>query len=189
MPRVSADARMAREPFDGAALDDPRAFARVAHEFTPPLQRLARRYVRSPDVAAEIVQDVFLSLWRSPPMLDGPASLAAYLHRATRNRALDHLARETVRRRGQSVIVLGAELQGTRAHTAPANEVVELAELVATIDAVLDAMPARRRAVCALRWKDGLPVAQIAERLGLTPKTVEVQLGRGRKQLRSRLDR
>jgi RNA polymerase sigma-19 factor, ECF subfamily len=166
---------------------DPAAFERMVREFAALLQRFARRHVRSPDVAAEIVQDVFLGFWRSPPALEQPAQLAAYLYRATRNRALDHLAREDVRRRGHGVVEL--ETRTGSVQTASANEAVELAELVATIDAVLDEMPARRRAACALRWKEGLPVAQIAERLGMSPKTVEIHIGRGLKQLRPRVDR
>lgn len=168
---------------------DPDAFDRMAREFTTLLRRFAHRHVRSREIAAEIVQDVFLGLWRSPPALEQPAQLAAYLYRATRNRALDHLAREDVRRRGDGAIVLDAQSEGTRTHTASANEAVELAELVATIDSALDEMPARQRAACTLRWKEGLPVAEIGERLGMSPKTAEIHIGRGIKQLRSRMDR
>ena len=168
---------------------DPLAFDAMFRAFTEQLQRFARRYVRSTDIAAEIVQEVFLRLWRSPRHFDHYAQLKAYLHRAARNLALDHLEREAVRQRGHEDILIGSIVDGSRAHIALAYHDAELAELVATIDAVLAEMPERRRAVCTLRWKHGRHVAEIAAELGIAPKTVEIQIGRGLKQLRARLER
>ena len=48
-------------------------------------------------------------------------------------------------------------------------------------------MPEKRRAVCVLRWVDGLSYAEIAERLGIAEKTVETQIGRGLRFLRERV--
>jgi RNA polymerase sigma factor (sigma-70 family) len=48
-------------------------------------------------------------------------------------------------------------------------------------------MPDKRRAVCELRWREGLGPAAIAERMGLSIKTVETHITRGLKEVRASL--
>src|SRR5512133_4237668 len=81
---------------------DTAAFERMVNEFTAPLRRFAFRYTRSRDVASEVVQEVFYKLWRnrtSGAVFAGRQQLQAYLYRAARNNALDHIARESTRAR------------------------------------------------------------------------------------------
>jgi len=54
---------------------------------------------------------------------------------------------------------------------------------------MLAEMPNRRREVCVLRWRHGRSVAEVAERLAISTKTVEAQIGRGLRQLRERIAR
>ena len=64
---------------------------------------------------------------------------------------------------------------------------LEAADLVAAVQRALDDLPPKRSAVCKLRLIDELSYAQIAERLGISEKTVETQLARGLKFLRERM--
>jgi RNA polymerase sigma-70 factor (ECF subfamily) len=166
---------------------DHEAFEAMFREFAAPLRRFARGYVASPESAAEIVQDIFLNVWRTPRVFETREQLRAYLFRATRNRALDYLEKEGVRTRWreESLRDVQAGMADDDAHGA--HEAIERAELLGIIDSVLKEMPARRRAVCELRWKHGLPLADIAARMDISAKTVEIQIGRGLKQVRARL--
>jgi RNA polymerase sigma-70 factor, ECF subfamily len=181
------DAWIARIPLGDAA-----AFETMVSEFAAPLRRFALRYTRSPEAAAEVAQDVFYKVWRNRAAnrtFAGREQLRAYLYRAARNQALDYVAREEVRSRWRTAARENPPDPVVPLHTAPADTHAELAELAATIDRVLAEMPDRRRAVCLLRWRYGHPVAEIAEELGIAVKTVEVQIGRGLRQLRERIAR
>jgi RNA polymerase sigma-70 factor (family 1) len=161
---------------------DPTAFDAVYQEFVGPLRSWAYRHVRSREAAVEIVHDVFLAIWRAREALSLRDGLRAYLYRATRNRALDWLARESVRRRWTERAVDDgyAGPDGRRADPGEAEQ----AEVLHAIVEAIEAMPERRRVVCNLRWRQGMSLAEIATSLGISQKTVETQLSRGLKQLR-----
>ena len=59
-----------------------------------PLKRQVARMVGCDHVAEELVQDVFLSLWRHRDAIDVRGDVTSYLRRSVRNRALDYLRRE-----------------------------------------------------------------------------------------------
>jgi RNA polymerase sigma-70 factor (ECF subfamily) len=171
---------------------DAAAFERMVSEFAAPLRRFVFRYTRSRDVASEIVQDVFYKLWRNRmrgAVFAGRPQLQAYLYRAARNNALDHIAREATRSRWQRTSCERSDEGVTPLHAAPADTHAELAELAATIDQVLAEMPDRRRQVCVLRWQHGYSVGEVAKRLEISTKTVEAQIGRGLRELRERIAR
>lgn len=169
---------------------DAAAFERMVNEFAAPLRRFVFRYTRSRDVASELVQDVFYKLWRNRTRgaaFAGRQQLQAYLYRAARNNALDHIARESTRARWRRTSSEHSSDGVTPLHAAPADTHAELAELAATIDQVLAEMPDRRREVCVLRWQHGHSVVEVAKRLAISTKTVEAQIGRGLRQLRERI--
>jgi RNA polymerase sigma-70 factor (ECF subfamily) len=195
------ECRLVRDVVDDSGADgwvsriphgDATAFTTMVDQFAGPLRRFAFRFTRSRDVAAEVVQDVFFKVWTNRAagaVFEGRLELRAYLYRATRNTALDCVARELTRSKHRKASQADSADRVIPFHAAPADMHAELADLLATIDHVLAAMPDRRRAVCVLRWRHGLSVAEIAERLGISAKTVEVQVGRGLRQLRERIAR
>jgi RNA polymerase sigma-70 factor (ECF subfamily) len=149
--------------------------------------------VRSREAAVEIVHDVFLAVWRARAELALHEGLRAYLYAATRNRALDWLAREEGpcrwgdREAGRAADV-GADVgaDGVADGVAEAVADAERAEVLRAVLQAIEEMPERRRVVCSLRWREGRSLAEIALSLGISQKTVETQLGRGLKELRER---
>jgi RNA polymerase sigma-70 factor, ECF subfamily len=163
---------------------DERAFEELFVTYAEALRRFAHRHVRSRETAAEIVQDVFCSVWHGRERLDEGDALGAYLFRATRNRALDLLDRENVRRRWLDVSTREAAWADAERVAAPPDEEARSREIAEAIDGVLAAMPERRSIVCELRWKRDVPPREIAETLGVALKTVETQISRGLRELR-----
>ncbi|HJU72872.1 MAG TPA: sigma-70 family RNA polymerase sigma factor [Gemmatimonadaceae bacterium] len=152
------------------------------------LRRFAYRFVRSRDAAAEVVQDVFCNVWRAREQFALQDEPVAYLFSATRNRALDVLARESVRRRWYDEWCVEQLHPATRQHAKSTDEDAHLGELHLAIEDALGRMPARRQLVCRLRWKDGLTPREIADQLQIALKTVETQISRGLRDLRRRLN-
>jgi RNA polymerase sigma-70 factor (ECF subfamily) len=189
-PRARHD-RAAADPAAAASADDlvarlkagdARAFDAIYHEFVGPLRVYAHRHVRSREAAVEIVHDVFLAVWRGRAELAVRSGLAAYLYGATRNRSLDWLAREGVRRRWHDREVAHGAAD---AHAVDAAADAEDADVLTAVVGAIEAMPERRRVVCSLRWREGMSLAEIATSLGISQKTVETQLSRALKQLRA----
>ena len=168
---------------------DSQALETIFRAHSDTLRRFAYRFVRSRDAAAEIVQDVFCNVWRTREQFALQQEPVAYLFSATRNRALDILAREGVRRRWYEEWSVEQLHPGTRRHADTPDQVTHLAELHDAIDNALDRMPGRRQLVCRMRWKDGLTPREIAVQLRIALKTVETQISRGLRDLRLRLSR
>ena len=160
---------------------DPSAFNFVFEQHFEPLTRFVARMVDSQHVAAELVQDVFLRVWSGRSMLQVRGDLRSYLRRAARNRALDWLRREALHRAWEESSIHEASI--VLESGGPEPDTME--ELREVLTRMLSIMPQRRRAVCELRWHEGLGPSAIAKRLGVSVKTVESHLTRGLSDMRA----
>jgi RNA polymerase sigma-70 factor, ECF subfamily len=160
---------------------DEGAFDAVFRAHYPSLVGMAEGMLRSRAVAEEIVQDVMLALWRRRDSLPVEESLKAYLFRATRNRALNHLRHARVERQGEPY----AAGPTMKAPTAPSLLVEE--EIDLAVRQAIGELPERCREVFELSRVHGLRYAEIASTLGISVKTVEAQMGKALRLLRDRL--
>ena len=159
---------------------DERAFEVTFRTHYAQLCDFANSIVQAPDVAEEVVQDVFANLWRGRAALQVTATLRAYLYGAVRNRALNHWRRSVVE-------VPVDSLAEPRAPDTDAQAALESGEVRARVLAALESLPPRNREVLVLRWLHGLSHAEIAATLGISRKGVENHLARGLAALRDRL--
>ncbi len=160
---------------------DGEAFDAIFRAYYAPLVGLAEGVLRNRAVAEEVAQDVMLELWRRRETLPVEESLRAYLFRATRNRALNHLRHSRVERRGEPHVAT----ETSHRPTAPAALVEE--EIDAALRTAVDDLPERCREVFELSRVHGLRYAEIASALGISVKTVEAQMGKALRILRERL--
>jgi RNA polymerase sigma-70 factor (ECF subfamily) len=148
-----------------------------------PLWRFAYGYVQSSALAEEIVQEVFLALWRDRARWDVTTTARAWLFGAVRNHALNHLRHE------RTVARLADRFPTSAVDAAPdAHTTVVERELDEAADRALAALPERRRVAMTLHWKHGLAPAEIAPVLGTTPQAVRALLTRARHELAALLD-
>lgn len=140
-------------------------YARVVHGVL--LARVARQEVE------DLVQDVFLSAWKRLDDLRDPAAFGGWIAMIARNRATDS------HRRATEFVELPADLQSPGA-------VSTAAEANAALAAIRN-LPEAYRETLMLRLVEGLTGPEIAERTGLTPASVRVNLHRGMKILRDAL--
>jgi RNA polymerase sigma-70 factor (ECF subfamily) len=170
-----------RELLERIRRGEEEAFDAVFRAHYAPLVGLAEGMLRSRAVAEEVVQDVMLELWRRRESLPVEESLRAYLFRATRNRALNHLRHNRVERRGEPY------LGGERVDRPAAPRVLVEEEIDVALRAALGDLPDRCREVFELSRVHGLRYAEIASTLGISVKTVEAQMGKALRILRERL--
>ena len=141
----------------------------------------AESIVRSRAVAEELVQDVMLALWMKRETLTVDDSLRAYLYRATRNRALNHVRHERVHLRTTPLFAEASSVPPT-GPTALAD-----AEISAALSVAMNHLPDRCREVFELSRAQHLTYSEIATTLGISVKTVEAQMGKALRILREQL--
>jgi RNA polymerase sigma-70 factor (ECF subfamily) len=141
----------------------------------------SRKYVKDPDDCEEIVQGFFLKLWDKREELEINLSVKNYLFSSIRNRCLNHIKHEKIKQE-YSAEILGNPLAGID-HT---NFIMEV-DLVDKIEQSIAALPDRRREIFTLSREQGLKYREIAEKLGISIKTVETQMGQALKDLRENL--
>jgi RNA polymerase sigma-70 factor (ECF subfamily) len=157
------------------------AFDAIFRAHYAPLVGLAESLVRERAIAEEVVQEVMLELWRRRETLVVDESLRAYLFRAARNRALNHLRHERVERQGEPYA------RGESATPAVGHLRLVEEEIEGALHEAMQSLPGRCREVFELSRVQGLRYAEIAGVLGISVKTVEAQMGKALRILRERL--
>jgi RNA polymerase sigma-70 factor, ECF subfamily len=139
-------------------------FARMVHGVV--LTRIARTEVD------DVVQDVFMSAYERLETLREPAAFPGWLAAIARHRATDH------GRRLVPLVPLDHAAVPARSH--------DRVQALAILDAIRS-LPEAYSETLVLRLVEGMTGAEIAERTGLTPGSVRVNLHRGMKLLREKL--
>lgn len=177
-PRPVADDRTLLERLNTG---DQAAFDAVFRAHYAHLVAFAQGMLRDRAAAEDVAQEVMLELWRRRGELAIQDSLRAYLLRATRNRALNQLRHANVQRRAEP------HLMGEEAVAATGTAQLVASELREAIAQAVAELPPACREVFELSRGRGLRYAEIASTLGISVKTVESQMGKALKHLRSRL--
>jgi RNA polymerase sigma-70 factor (ECF subfamily) len=170
-----------------AGADDPLTFRRLFDAHAEALRRYARRIVRSRETAEDLVQEVFFRLWKGRDKVEMGPGIRAYLYVATRSHALNHLKHEQSTARAETLAFPHGITGDDLALGPDADRNLEIDDISRAIEQVLASMPPRQREVAALRLRHQLPTTAIAERLGISPRTVEVHVARATKALREQL--
>ena len=137
--------------------------------------------LKDPDAAKDVVQEVFLQIWKNRESLEIKSSLEAYLKRATINRALNKI-------RSKKNFLDENELKDTASSQSSAQDILEHDDLHAALQAGLDSLPERCRLIFVMKRMEGFSQKEIAEKLNISPKTVENQMGIALKKLRESLE-
>src|SRR5690349_5800531 len=139
-----------RELLARLARGDEAAYDTIFRAWYAPLVRATQAIVRDGAVAEELVQDALLELWRRRETLDAEGSPQAYLFRATRNRALNHLRHLAVQRRS------AGELRREEAREPDAPATLVARELEEAVREAIAALPPRCREVFEMSRVRGL---------------------------------
>jgi RNA polymerase sigma-70 factor (ECF subfamily) len=169
--------------------DDTAAFDAVFDAHYERLCAFAAHIVGSDAVAEEVVQDTFLQIWRRRERFDASGAIVGYLYRAVRNRAIGHLRHQRVERQWHDRVTAqdASPTAAVSAHTVQPDEELQGTELAGAIERAVAALPPRCREAFLLRRQAGLSYAEIAETMGISSKTVEVQIGAALRSLRAAL--
>jgi len=178
---------------------DCRALEVLMGRYAARVHRLARGITRNTADAEEVVQDVFMTIYRKGESFEGRSALGSWIYRVTINAALnkrhgkrhevetsieEHLPRfdASGHRQGDRTYVLADWSQNPEA--ALLSE-----ETRALLNRAIDSLPDHYRAVLVLRDVEDVPNAEIAEAIGESVASVKSRVHRARMALREQLTR
>ena len=137
--------------------------------------------VKDDATAEEMVQNVFYKLWEKKDRVNIEQSVSGYLYRAVYNECMNYLKHNKVKRNYQ------VHVNSTSSEAFDGEEQVELRELQQKIQTALSELPEQCRTIFHLSRNEELKYSNIADKLGISMKTVEYQMGKALKLLRSKL--
>lgn len=178
---AASDAALVR----AARLGDDDAFGVLVDRHGPPMLRYARRLVGGSEAdTGEVVQEAFISAWRSLDTFRGESSLRTWLFRLVHRRAVDL-------QRHRRPTPIDDELISRVIDASDDNPLQDVldSELLEALQRALDELPWNQRAAWLLREVEGLGYEEIARTMGTTVGSVRGHLHRGRRQLAERMAR
>lgn len=146
------------------------------------------RRLRDPELAEEVVADVFFEVWRSIDRFQWASRPSTWIFGIAHFKATG-AHRDRSRHKRKSVVPTNVESlhrvadpENTDARIAARNE-------LAIVRRMLAALPDEQREVLELAVVEGLPYEEIAGRLGVPEGTVKTRVSRARARLRKGLER
>jgi len=143
------------------------------------LVRYAKTLLRDHDTAEEIVQDLFFRLWKDKEKLQIESSLNGYLFRAVHNSCLHHIDHKRVIEKYAREAALNEQENNEN----PAD-ILNYSELQARIARIIERLPEKCGRIFCMNRFEGLKYSEIADKLSISVKTVEANMGRALKEFR-----
>ncbi len=162
---------------------DEKAFEQVFYNYYEALTIYAYKFLGDLEESKEVIQDLFVSIYEKRSNLQIDSSIKAYLYRAVHNRCLNIINREKYVQKHQEY-VKRTKMQRRM------NEVeqhMRTSELEQIIYKMIDQLPPKCKEIFKMNRFDGKKNGEIAKELGLSKRTVETQISKALKILRSKL--
>lgn len=169
------------------------SFEEIIHRYETKVHNLAMRLTRNSEDAEEVLQDVFVTVYRKIEGFQGKAKFSSWLYRITVNAAFMKLRK---RKQDQSVSLDDMLPNFQSKAAAPKNgyggacdHMAFSKEIRGALEGAIGKLPDDYRAVFILRDIDGLSNKEVGQILGLSIPAVKSRLHRSRLMLRKRLRR
>ncbi len=144
----------------------------------------AESIIKDRNYAEDVVIESFERFWEDRGKIKIKENARSYLFRSVRNRCIDHLRQK--KRYFEIEIEKASELSSLKLSPAyfDSSDPLEIKELEQKIEDAIGRLPESCRDIFLMNRRQGLKYKEIADKLGLSINTVEVQMGRALKKLR-----
>ena len=150
---------------------DYKAFEKIFNRYYEQLKIWSVFIVKSDSIAEEAVLDVFFKLWDKRKRININTSLKSYLFAAVKNQSIDYLRKNQQEN-------MGFVYPDLRSESAQPDELMNAIELKERIEKSIDELPDQCRIIFRMSRDEGMKYKDIAEKLNISIKTVETQIGR-----------
>ena len=162
---------------------DRTSFEILFRNFYAPLCNYAFKLVKSYDIAEDQVQEVFVNIWEKKKEWHPKGSIKSYLYKAVRNQSLNYLKHKQFVEEWKQKKAANSP---TSFHPSTKKE-ADPEQVKKWVQEAIHQLPKKRRAIYELSRDHGLTYMEISRALNISIKTVETQMGRSLKHLRSYL--
>jgi RNA polymerase sigma-70 factor (ECF subfamily) len=171
-----------------AAAGDRRAFADLYRRHLDSVYARLTRVVGPVSERDDVVQQIFLDVYRALPRFRGEAAFTTFLHRIVMNVACEHLERRR-RGRGRNEPLDDRQLDTLMLPAASPEQRTRHREELRRLFARLEALSAKRRAAFVLVAVEGLSLEDAAALLAINVPAVKQRVLEARRELARALDR
>jgi RNA polymerase sigma-70 factor (ECF subfamily) len=165
---------------------DEQALTQLLTAQRPKLFRLALSILDDAAEADEATQEAWLAARRALPSFRGEAALSTWLYRITLNVCRSKLRKQRARQRLQQVLTVVFRWEAEVVH--PEEAAFQL-EADRALWAAIRALPDTEREVIVLRYYHAHPIAEVAQILNVSERTVHNRLHAAHQKLRSKVHR
>ena len=155
-----------------ATEDDSVAYKQLFQAYHHRLFQFAYTITHSKETAEEIVSDVFLKIWMKRKSLIKIQNKHLYLYICTKNHSINRLIKD----KKNKMFSLDECLVEIRSIYFDPEQLMITAEMVKKVHHAINQLPPKCQMIFKLIKEDGLKYKEVAELLGITPKTVENQM-------------
>lgn len=171
-----------QELIDRIKVDDDEAFTQIYTRYWKALLSIAANKIKDLEEAEEIVQDIFVQLWKRRKELEITSSLNNYLAVSVKYRVIKVLAK----RQSQQKYMDYQAAHGILLDNST-QEWLDFEELKVRLSELVDRLPEKCKLVYKMSKEAHLSQKQIARELNISEKTVEAHLSKAAKSLRAGL--
>lgn len=160
---------------------DENAFRCIFEKYYQPLCLFSSHIMGDEELAEETVQDIFVKIWEKRSNIIIDTSLKHYLFRSVRNHCYNQLQHQKIKQQHTKYVIENAQndINVDNFYIEP--------DLKNKIEEAVGSLPAKRQEIFKLSREEGLKYKEIAEKMNISVKTVEAQMGLALKYLREKL--
>jgi RNA polymerase sigma-70 factor (family 1) len=161
---------------------DEYAFTSIYHKYHKQLYFIAIKYVKDPDLAEDVVQDVFIKLWSYRDNLKEDLSVKGFLITSVRNLVLN-----TIRNKNTQIAKHIDLLHAKEVSRNDVEDTISLMEYEGMVERGISQLSPAKQQIFRLRTLDGLDNSEISTQLGISINTVKFQFSQASKFVRKYL--
>lgn len=151
-----------------ASRSDQKAFTLLFHMYKSKLYAYILRITESEELAEDIVQDVFLKLWRDHEQLGGIDNFGSYIFRMSKNHVINHFKKMA----HETLVVSEMFKQRSEGHN-DIQDMIAVKDVEKVLSQIIQKLPAQQKSVYQLSREEGKTHEEIANLLNISPNTVK----------------
>jgi RNA polymerase sigma-70 factor (ECF subfamily) len=162
--------------------DSKDAFKLLYNRYNKKLYYFSLRYLGDNEEAEELVQSVYINIWEHRKSLDETMSVKNYIYRSAVNYIYNYLKKKAIRARFVETELQKGELQSNQTY-----DQIFFHDLESSISSIVETLPPQQQKIFQLSRLEGLSHEEIAKNLDLSVRTVENQIYRALKIIKSKV--
>lgn len=154
----------------------------IFKEYYAPLCKYAYSFIPNKELCEDLVQDIFLKIWKKTPNFT--ASISSYLYRSVKNSCINQMKKSV-----QQTLIPIEEIEDPIDSPFELNKEIHLEKVKLKVETAIQNLPPRCREIFIMRRNMKMSYDEISNSLNISKKTIENQMNSAIKKLRAQLNK